>query len=258
MSAPYYQDEFVTLYHGDFREAFWEPAVTALLGDARVVIADPPYGETTLAWDRWPDGWLTSLTSLIPERASLWCFGSMRMFLDRRDEFSGWQFSQEIVWEKHNGSNSAATRFRRVHEFATHWYRGPWASVYAAPVYTNDATKRTVRRKEKPTQWGAIAGHTYTSEDCGPRLQRSVIYARSEHGRADNETQKPLAIVRPLIEHSCPEGATVISPFAGAGTDLLAAKLLGRRAVGAEVREAQCEKAALRLSQNILDFGGAA
>lgn len=178
----------------------------------------------------------------------------MRLVLDRRDDFAGWQFAQDVIWEKHNGSNSMATRFRRVHELALQWYRGAWADVYATPVYTADATKRTVRRKEKPPQWHAIAGHTYTSEDGGPRLMRSVIYARSEHGRALNETQKPLAIVRPLIEHSSPTSGLVLSPFSGGGTDLVAAKMLGRRAIGIELRESQCEAAANRLSQGLLAF----
>lgn len=254
MSRPYYSDEFVTLYHGDCREIL--PSID--LSAARCVIADPPYGETTLKWDRWPTGCVDVVAAVVPLRASLWCFGSMRMFLDRRDDFAAWRYAQEVVWEKHNGSNSAATRFRRVHEFALQWYRGAWEDVHGEPVYTADATKRTVRRKEKPPQWGAIAGHTYESEDGGPRLMRSVIYARSEHGRAQNETQKPLAIVRPLVEHSCPLGGLLLSPFAGAGTDLVVAKILGRRAVGVELREAQCEAAASRLSQSNLDFGGVA
>ena len=140
---------------------------------------------------------------------------------------------------------------------AAQWYRGAWRDVYSAAVYTADPTKRTIRRKDKPPQWSPIGGHMYTSEDGGPRLQRSVIYARSEHGRAQNETQKPLAIVSPLIEHSCPPDGVVLSCFAGAGTDLIAAKALGRRAIGIEIREQQCEVAAERLRQGTLNFGAA-
>ena len=91
----------------------------------------------------------------------------------------------------------------------------------------------------------------YVSEDGGPRLMRSVIYARSMHGSASNETQKPKAIVAPLIEYACPVGGLVLSPFMGSGTDLLAARLLGRRAIGIEAREEQCDTAA-RLLQEAL------
>src|SRR3546814_7972972 len=59
-----------------------------------------------LAWDRWPDGW-PALAAKVA--SSMWCFGSMRMFLDRAPEFADWKLSQDYVWEKHNGSGFAAT-----------------------------------------------------------------------------------------------------------------------------------------------------
>src|SRR5690554_3039157 len=113
----YYSDEFVTLYVGDFRDY-----LPALSGDA--IVTDPPYGETSLAWDRWPEGWPASLAGVAD---SLWCFGSFRMFMDNLPDFADWKFSHEIVWEKHNGSGFAADKFRRVHELATLWYRGEWS-----------------------------------------------------------------------------------------------------------------------------------
>lgn len=49
---PYYADEAVTLYLGDFRDV-----LPNLIAPVDCVVADPPYGETSLAWDKWPDGW---------------------------------------------------------------------------------------------------------------------------------------------------------------------------------------------------------
>lgn len=245
MSAPepYFDDGQVQLYVGDMREVLPALGVTADL-----VLADPPYGETSLAWDRWPGGWLEVAAKA---SRSLWCFGSLRMYLGHGGEFTaaGWKFSQDIIWEKHNGSGSASDRFKRVHEQPTHWYRGAWSEVHHEVPVTLDATSREVRRKHRPPHWGDIGEAAYRSEDGGPRLMRSVIYARSMHGRAIHKTQKPGALLEPMITYGCPPGGLVVDPFSGSGSALMIARQTGRRAIGIELRESQAEESARWLSQ---------
>lgn len=240
---PYYEDAHVTLYHADCRE------IMPHLPQCDAIITDPPYGETSLEWDVWPKGWPALM---LAHTRQLWCFGSMRMFWDWRDDFAAWKLAQDIVWEKHNGSGSAADRFRRVHELALHFYRGEWSTLHTSPVMTMDATARTARRKGRPPHWGNIGEKLYVSEDGGPRMMRSVIPVRSCHGYAVNETQKPEGIVAPLMEYSVPPGGLVIDPFAGSGTVLAVARQQGRRAIGCELRESQCDEIARRLSQGDL------
>lgn len=245
----YYSDEMVTLHLGRAEDVL--PSIE--LPPVDVVIADPPYGETALPWDRWPTDWPQLVRPLLAAGGSMWCFGSMRMFLGRVGDFAGWRFAQDVVFEKHNGSSFLADRFRRVHEHATHWYLGSWAEVYKLPQTTLDATAKVVCRKAKPAQWQGVIGEgRYVSEDGGPRLMRSVIQVRSMHGRAENETQKPLGAIDPLLRYSCPPRGLVLDPFAGAGSVLVAAKALGLRAVGVELREGQCEAAARRLAHGVL------
>ena len=245
MTDPYYQDEHVTLWNGDWRE------LIAPDFRADLILTDPPYGETSLAWDRWPDGWPT----LAARHAdAMWCFGSMRMFLDRRDDFAAWKLSQDVVWEKHNGATFHADRFQRVHEHVTHWYRGEWGGLYREVPTTADATPRTVRRKGRPKHTGNIGDSSYQSFDGGPRIMRSVLYAPSMHGAAINETEKPAQLLEPLLTYGCPPGGVVLDLFAGSCSTGVAAKRTGRRAVLFEKREAQCELAARRLAQDVLDF----
>ncbi|MCT2121579.1 DNA-methyltransferase [Dietzia cinnamea] len=242
----YYQDEHIALHLGDWRELIAPDFV------ADLIVTDPPYGETSLVWDRWPDGW----PALAARHArSMWCFGSMRMFLNRRDDFADWKLSQDIVWEKHNGSGFATDRFKRVHEFATHWYQGDWATLYheTPRVPGGDGTKTVLNRGLTP-HTGAIGNVGY--QDDGLRLTRSVIKARSMQQKAINETEKPVGILEPLIAYGCPPGGTVLDLFAGSGSTLVAARNLGRRAIGYEIREEQAELTAQRLSQGVLDFGG--
>jgi site-specific DNA-methyltransferase (adenine-specific) len=80
----------------------------------------------------------------------------------------------------------------------------------------------------------------------------SVIYARSCHGSAIHPTQKPEAIIAPLMEYSVPPGGVVLDCFAGSGVTLLQARKTGRRAIGIEKSEARCAAIVERLAQQEL------
>ena len=253
MAEPYYADELATLYHGDCREILPELGITA-----NCIMADPPYGETSLPWDRWPDGWLDVAAKV---SRSLWCFGSMRMFLARVGEFAAWKFSQDVVWEKHMGSGFHADRFRRVHEHALHFYRGNWGSVrHETPRIPATAEQIAANRDGIRTSLGAAhlgkrARGSNWSEN-GSRLMPSIIRVRTMHRRgAIHPTEKPVGILTPLIEYACPPGGLVLDPFAGSGSTLDAARATARLAIGIEADERYCELAARRLSQAVLPAG---
>jgi site-specific DNA-methyltransferase (adenine-specific) len=247
---PYFDDGQVALYLGDCREI-----LPALGLEADCVIADPSYEETSLEWDKWADGWPEAVA---PFARSMWCFGSMRMFLEHGGEFddAGWRLSQDIVWEKQNGTVPVADRFKRVHEHVLHWYRGPWRDVrhevprVAATAEQIARNGQAVRRRDSAAHLGQYGTGNWT--DDGTRLMASVIKVRSAHHSALHPTQKPTGIIAPLLEYSCPPGGLVIDPFSGSGSVLEAARMSGRRAVGIEAYEPYAEAAARRLSQGVL------
>jgi site-specific DNA-methyltransferase (adenine-specific) len=246
---PFYDEEGVTIFHGDCREVLPMLHVRGLpLVD--MVLADPPYGDTELAWDVQGDEWLEMSAALMKRSASVWCFGSMRAFMAQARVLSGWKLAQEVVWEKHNGSGFLNDRFRRVHELVLQLYRGRWNNVWREPVKTPDAIARSSeapRKKMRTTHYGRIQTIPYVSHDGGDRLMTSVIRASSCHGYAVHATQKPIELLAPLIRYSCPLGGVVLDPMMGSGSTLLAARMLGRRAIGIELSEEDCRNAVLRL-----------
>lgn len=259
---PYYQDDFVTLYHA--ADGYLSILAGVLEHDYEssgrlpdLVVTDPPYGETSLTWDRWPEDWPAEVAAYVN---SMWCFGSMRMFLDRRDDFVDWKFSQDIIWSKPRGGVAYPDRASvRSHEIVTHWYRGAWSDIYHEQQRRDHhgPGKGTIHRSETGPAWnGSRRAHSWT--DDGMRAISSVIKCQTMRMRGTGHpTEKPLGILEPLITYACPPGGLVLDIFAGSGSTGVAAKANGRHALLIEADEGYCEMAAQNLAQDVL-FGGVA
>ena len=250
MIEPYYSDDHVTIYHGNCLE------LADVWVTSDVMVTDPPYGETSLAWDRWPVGWPQMVAELSGTIHQLWCFGSTRMFLDRRDDFAAWKLAQDIVWSKPRGRGVMNDRFNRSHELVTHWYRGAWGDLPLTPP----RVPKTVPWTVKATRNGSVddgskvrpmAGGSY--QDDGTRLMLTVIPGDPGDARTTlHPTQKPLEVLTPILRYSCAPDAVIVDPFMGSGSTLRAAKDLGLKAIGVELDEEYCEKAARRCAQEVL------
>jgi site-specific DNA-methyltransferase (adenine-specific) len=234
----YYQDDFVTLYHGDCRE------VMAGMADCSVsaVITDPPYSENTHQMAKSNKGKghgvkaieFKSFTEEDLFTTLVECGRvSERWVIANLDYKHAFKIDSEPL---------PGLRVMRI---------GVWVKTNPMPQISAD----------RPGQgWEAIA---YLHKDG----VKPAWHGGGKHGNyilptAQNEghpTSKPLPMVSEWVRHFTDHGDTILDPFAGSGTTLRAAVDNGRKAIGVELDEGYCELIAKRLSQGALDiFGGAA
>lgn len=105
-------------------------------------------------------------------------------------------------------------------------------------------------------KWGFTCFHPILL--YGPRpsnvLQPTSIqsFAQADAMASGHPCPKPMRWMTWLVGLASLPGETVLDPFSGSGTTLMAAKSLGRKAIGIEIEERYCEIAAKRCSQETL------
>lgn len=104
-------------------------------------------------------------------------------------------------------------------------------------------------KPDAPPSMGNVE-YAWTNFDQNSRMISHSISATNAE-RIGHPTQKPLRVTMWAMQHA-PEAKTVLDPFMGSGTTLVAAKLRGLRAVGIEINEEYCKLAVTRLAQGIL------
>lgn len=207
---PYYEDDYVTLYHGDCLE------YPELWTGADVLCTDPPYG---IAYQ---SGWVHG-------RSDRPIAGD-RSVKVRDSAFSLWGDRPALIFGRWDIQRPAPPRHRLI------WSKAPDPGMGDLNFpWGNSDEEIYVYGKG----WTGVRGPNVLTVPKPP-----------VNNRPDHPTPKPVPLMEMLIE-KCPPGV-VADPFAGSGSTLVAAKRLGRKAIGVELEERYCEIAANRLSQDVL------
>lgn len=223
MSTPYYADDLVTLYHGDCLE------VTEWLA-ADVLVTDPPYGMAYRGFGGRPG--MNDATKHRPIAGD--CDPSAR-----DAALAAWEGGPAIVFGTWRVPRPLATRQIIIWDKSE---SGPGMGALDLP-------------------WGPsheemyVIGSGFTGKR-EPSVYRVSPYNSQHAIRPDHPTPKPVALLEAVLE-KCPPGS-IADPFAGSGSTLVAARNLGRKAIGVELDERYCEVIAKRLAQGALDFGDTA
>jgi len=130
-------------------------------------------------------------------------------------------------------------------------HRPQWVGVWKKPLGMMGLAAYPIY-----PHWEPIAFWNIKGDYLGNKGHRSDVYEFMPERAQDSEhpTPKPESLFAELIRHI--GKGVILDPFMGSGTTLVAAKNLGRRAIGIEIEERYCEMAAKRLSQEVFDFAG--
>jgi site-specific DNA-methyltransferase (adenine-specific) len=240
---PYYEEDGITIYHGDCAE------ILPALPTVDLLLTDPPYavsvagavhrgqpgkGSRNLDFFLGDSDW-ASMRSIV--------VNAIGLALDRTG--AGGMY----VWCGHRSFGDLVSlcesRSMSTRPIA-------WVKKYPAPALPGagwaSAVELCVYAYPPGRTWELPAGlfpNVFTVDGF-------------RHGNAEKNghpTQKPTAVISPLITASSRTGETILDPFMGSGTTLVAAKNLDRQAIGIEIEERYCEIAVNRLAQGILNLG---
>jgi site-specific DNA-methyltransferase (adenine-specific) len=211
---PYYDEDGITIYHGDCRDIL--PQVS---GDA--VITDPPYG-VGIEYDGYEDS-PDALRALIND-----------VFQPMRNASPLVAFTPGVKWMYEWPRPS----------WVLCWFEaagsgvGPWGFTTWQPILAYGKDPH--------------AGHG--SQPDGVTFNKTRRLTEDKPIGGSHPVSKPLVVARWMVNRLTRGVSTIIDPFAGSGSFLRAARDLGHRAIGIEQSERYCEIAAERLAQGVLSF----
>lgn len=170
----------------------------------------------------------------------------------------GWWLRSEVTWCKPNGMPESVT------DRPTTATESVFLLAKSATYYFDQDAVREEHHRDGRYVTRVVAGDGSIQHRNGERWPNEGRNLRDWWVLAcqpipdEHFAPFPVGLAARCIRAGCPEGGTVLDPFAGAGSTLVAARKLGCKSVGIELVDASCRIAARRTGQQSLLAEGAA
>ncbi len=260
---PYYQDEWVTIYHGDCRE------ILPSLEKVDLVFTDPPfnigkdYGEAVNdnlpieEYYQWCEEWISQCFDLLVSTGSFYLMNSQtrigrcQVIMDKHG-----LFHNLIVWRHYEAAQK--DRLLRQHQDILFYSKSkdfkfdPYAQLKPRDM-ERDWLFKTQYRREDGDRIGDIWDDIKQLQG-GACMSNEAITIGLDATKKAHRQQMPEHLAVRGILFSTDKEALVLDPFLGSGTTCYCAKKLNRKSIGIEISEKYCEIAAKRCSQSGMEL----
>jgi len=231
-----------------------------------LIVADPPYnlkknfGDKSLIWDdldkwlEWSKEWINISLKKLKPSGSIFIYGIHHYlcYIQVHLNDIGMNYRRQFIWHYENSfsgyKNSPAAQYEPILWFSK-------SDVYTYhPI--REPYKSTERLKNKIIKNGKIWSPNPEGKHGGDVWNFPVLAGkRFEKERVDHPTQKPLSISNRIIKHFSNEGDLILIPFAGSGSECIAAYVNKRSFIGIEINDKYIEIIDDRIAQVQADMG---
>ena len=224
-----------------------------------LIIADPPYNlnkdfgawkesEQKHRWLSWCKAWLRDCERVLKPGGNIFVYGIhhhlcwLQCYLYELNL----TYRRQIIWFYENGFSGYTKSLSAEYEpllwfskggsYTYHPIREPYKSV--------ERLKHRITKngKEwKPNPQGRLAGDVWRFPTLAGR--------RFQDEKVEHPTQKPMSISNRIVRHFSNDGDLVVVPFAGSGSECVAAKNADRHFIGFELNRVYAAIANARLAQ---------
>lgn len=173
----------------------------------------------------------------------------------------GWRWVETYIWAKPNAvPGRFGPRTKDSFEYVYHFARGPKpffdldavrVPYKAAAAEIERRRNDTLGRRNTEAGFGRDRTKTYLLGAADPGNVVNVAQSYNQYRGAAHTAAMPEGLAEFFLRVACPPGGSVIDPFAGSGTTIVAARRLGRRASGFEIHERFVAEARRRIAGDI-------